>query len=106
MCRPKPVALASRESATIEADSTVRKTVVRLIASFQIIDRVPSKLQCSVAGMVAPSGPNGRPVAALEAAVAVSWLVPVACLGVLAFPVLSVGSIVGLLRRDGRLLPC
>jgi hypothetical protein len=41
--RPKPVASASRASATIEADSTVRKTVVRLIASFQIIDQAFSR---------------------------------------------------------------
>jgi hypothetical protein len=104
--RPKPVASASRASATIEADSTVRKSVVRLIASFQISDRVPSRLQCSVARMVAPSGPNGRSLAALEAPIAVSSLVPGACLGVLALPVLSLASIAGLLGCYGsRLLP-
>src|SRR6266498_4242596 len=55
----------------------------------------------SPARMVAPSGPNGR----LEAAITVSSLVPVACLVVLAFPVLPVASIAGLLRCYGRLLP-
>jgi hypothetical protein len=55
--------------------------------------------------MAAPSGPNGRLVAALEAAISVSSLVPVACLGVLAFPVLSVASIASLLHCYGRPLP-
>jgi hypothetical protein len=44
----------------------------------------------------APSGPNGR----LEATITVSSLVPVACSGVLAFPVLWVASIAGLLRNE------
>ena len=56
---PKPVASATRASATIEADSTLRKTVARLIASFQSSDRDASRLQCSVARIAAPSGPNG-----------------------------------------------
>src|SRR6266508_4941797 len=43
----------------IEADSTVRKTVARLIASFQISALVPSRLQCSVARIWAAYGPNG-----------------------------------------------
>jgi hypothetical protein len=43
---PKPVALASRASATMAADSTLRKIVVRLIASVHSSDRVPSRLQC------------------------------------------------------------
>ncbi|GFJ81945.1 hypothetical protein Phou_061250 [Phytohabitans houttuyneae] len=42
---PKPVASASKASAMIEADSTVRKTVARLWASLQISDRAESKLQ-------------------------------------------------------------
>jgi hypothetical protein len=47
VCGPKPVASASSASTMIDADSTVRKTVARLIASLQINDRVPSRLQCS-----------------------------------------------------------
>ena len=57
---PNPVASAARARAMIDADSTVRKIEVRLIASFQISDLQPSRLQCSVARMVAASGPNGR----------------------------------------------
>jgi hypothetical protein len=45
---PKPVASASSARAMIEADSTVRKTVARLWASFQISDRAAIRLQCSV----------------------------------------------------------
>jgi hypothetical protein len=57
---PNPVASAARASATMDADSTVRKMVVRLIASLQTSDRDPSRLQCSVARMLAASGPKGR----------------------------------------------
>jgi hypothetical protein len=59
VCGPKPVASASSASAMVAADSTLRKTVARLIASFQISDRDASRLQCSVARIAAPSGPNG-----------------------------------------------
>ena len=55
---PKPVALASSASATMAADSTPRKIVVRLIACVHSSDRVPSRLQCSVARIPAASGPN------------------------------------------------
>jgi hypothetical protein len=64
---PKPVALASSASETIAADSTLRKIVVRLIASVQSSDRDPSRLQCSVARTAAASGPNGRSPAGLDA---------------------------------------
>jgi hypothetical protein len=43
----------------IEADSTVSKTVAPLMASFQISDRVASRLQCLVAKIWAVCGPNG-----------------------------------------------
>src|SRR5262245_60331227 len=46
---PKAVAWATRASATIAADTTVRNIEARLKASFQIMLRVASKLQCSVA---------------------------------------------------------
>jgi hypothetical protein len=36
----------------------VRKTVARLIASFQISDRAASKLQCSAARIAAACGPS------------------------------------------------
>jgi len=49
----------------IAADSTVRNTVARLIASFQISDRVASRLQCSVARIWAACGPNGRSVVSI-----------------------------------------
>src|SRR5512132_3318617 len=96
VCGPKPVASASSASAMIAADSTVRKTVARLIASFQISDLVASRLQCSVARIAAPLGPNGYSPAA--AGGAPPWVRSGA--GVLgsAFPVLSAGSIVGLLE--------
>jgi hypothetical protein len=42
----------------VEADSTVRKTVARLWASFQISDRAASRLQCSVARIAAACDPN------------------------------------------------
>src|SRR5918996_6265418 len=60
VCGPNPVASASRASAMIDADNTVRKTVARLIASFQINDRVAIRLQCSLERIAAASGPNGR----------------------------------------------
>jgi hypothetical protein len=50
---PKPVASASSASAMVAADRTLRKTVARLIASFQISDRAASRLQCSVARIAA-----------------------------------------------------
>jgi hypothetical protein len=53
VCGPKPVASASSASAMVEADSTLRKTVARLCASFQISDRAASRLQCSVARIAA-----------------------------------------------------
>jgi hypothetical protein len=40
------------------ADSTVRNTVARLRASFQINDLVPSRLQCSVARIWAAYDPS------------------------------------------------
>ena len=58
VCDPKPVASASSANAMIEADSTVRKTVARLIASFQISDRAASRLQCSAARIAAACGPS------------------------------------------------
>src|SRR5919106_6411508 len=60
VCGPKPVASARKASAMIDADNTVRKTVARLIASFQINDRVAIRLQCSLERIAAASGPNGR----------------------------------------------
>jgi hypothetical protein len=48
----------------IEADSTVSKTVAPLMASFQISDRVASRLQCSVAKIWAVCGPQRCPLAA------------------------------------------
>src|SRR5262245_60792943 len=61
---PNPVASASSANAMIAADSTVRNTLARLIASFQISDRVASRLQCSVARICAADGPNGCSLAA------------------------------------------
>ena len=58
VCSPKPLASASSATAMIEAESTVRKTAARLMASFQIKDRDASRLQCSVARMAAACGPN------------------------------------------------
>src|SRR4029453_3581907 len=101
VCGPKPGASASRASAMIAADSTVRKTVARLSASFQISDRVASRLQCSVARIAAPLGPNGYSPAA--AGGAPPWVRAGPLGGGLAFPVLSAGSIVGLL--EGAELP-
>src|SRR6266545_4897918 len=96
---PKPVASASSASAMIEADSTVRKTVARFNASLQINDRVPSRLQCSVARIAAAYGPNGWSPATSAATGAAA---PCARSSDLvedpAFPLLSVGSIVGLLQ--------
>jgi hypothetical protein len=43
VCDP-PTALDSSASVMIAADSTLRKTVARLIASFQISDRNPSRV--------------------------------------------------------------
>jgi hypothetical protein len=56
---PNPVASASSANEMIVAESTVRNTVARLIASFQINDRVPSRFQCSVDRIWAAFGPNG-----------------------------------------------
>src|SRR5262245_62757908 len=42
----------------IDADSTVRNTLARLMASFQINDLVPSRLQCSVARIWAACDPS------------------------------------------------
>jgi hypothetical protein len=44
---PKPVAFASSASETIAADSTLRKIVVRLIASVQSSDRDPLHVNLS-----------------------------------------------------------
>ena len=60
----------------IDADSRVRKIEVRLIASFQIGDRDPSRLQCSVARIAAASGPNGRSPGWSRAVLASSLMVP------------------------------
>jgi hypothetical protein len=68
VCDPKPVASAGSASAMIEAESTVRKRVARLIASFQIKVRAASKLQCSVARIAAACGPNRESLAVPEAA--------------------------------------
>src|SRR6201999_630322 len=67
VCDP-PAALAISASVMIAADSTLRKTVARLIASFQISDRNASRLQCSLARIVAASGPNGCSLAGPGAA--------------------------------------
>ena len=48
-----PVACATRESATTVAERTVRKVPVRLKISFQVMLRVASRLQCSVARICA-----------------------------------------------------
>src|SRR4029078_608991 len=45
---PKAIAGPARASATVDADSTDRNIEVRANASFQLIDRVASRLQCSV----------------------------------------------------------
>jgi hypothetical protein len=50
-------------------DRAVKKIAVRLIRSFHSIDRVPSKLHCSVAKMVAASGSNGWSLATVGLAV-------------------------------------
>jgi hypothetical protein len=42
----------------VEADSTVRKTVARLCASFQISDRAAIRLQCSVARIAGACDPR------------------------------------------------
>jgi hypothetical protein len=96
VCGPNPVASASRASAMVEADSTLRKTVARLCASFQISDREASRLQCSVARIAAPSGPNGWSPAGEGAGVATSPSGAVARSGAVAFPVSPVPSIVDL----------
>src|SRR6185437_10718855 len=46
---PKAVAWATRASATTAAESTVMNIEARLKTSFQVMLRVASKLQCSVA---------------------------------------------------------
>ncbi|MEU8990524.1 hypothetical protein AB0C98_29580 [Streptomyces sp. NPDC048558] len=46
---PNPAALATSESATTAADSTVRYVPVRLKISCHVMLRVASRLQCSVA---------------------------------------------------------
>src|SRR6266545_6833755 len=105
VCGPKPVASASSASAMIAADSTVRNTVARLIASFQISDLVPSRLQCSVAAIAAAYGPNGWSLARSAATGAASPCGgSCALVGDRAVPLLSVGSIADLLQlaADGR----
>jgi hypothetical protein len=52
----------------IEADSTVRKTVALLMASFQINDPAASRLQCSVARIAAACGPSACSLASTAAA--------------------------------------
>src|SRR5688500_5579207 len=100
---PKPVASASRASAMIEADSTVRKTVARLMASFQISDRVARRFQCSVPRIWAAYGPSGwspAPPAARAAAPSTVFAAPDAGRALLGS--WSAGSIVGLLQvADG-----
>src|ERR671912_51625 len=68
------------------AESTLRKTVARLIASFQISDRDASRLQCSVARIAAASGPNGWSLAGEGAAVAPSAWGAIARSGPAALP--------------------
>ena len=46
---PKSVAWATSASATMAAESTVRNMPARVKISFQVIERVASRLQCSVA---------------------------------------------------------
>ena len=70
VCGPNPVASASSASAMVEADSTVRKTVARLCASFQISDRAASRLQCSVARIAGACGRNGFSLATAVSTVA------------------------------------
>ena len=82
----------------VAADSTLKKTVARLWASFQISDRAASRLQCSVARIAAPSGPNGWSLGGLGAGVAASAWGAGARSGAVAFPVSPVASIAGLLE--------
>src|SRR5918996_889021 len=67
---PKPVASATNATAMIEADNTVRKTVARLWASFQINDLAESKLQCSAASSAGACAPNSLSPATSAARVA------------------------------------
>jgi hypothetical protein len=46
---PKPSACTTRERATTAAERTVRKMAVRLKISCQVMLRVASRLQCSLA---------------------------------------------------------
>ena len=86
----------------IEADSVVRKTVARLIASFQISDRAAIRLQCSAARIAAACGPS---VGSLAPAATTPPDASHAADPVLPFLVsYSVGSIVGLLHKK-RCLP-
>ena len=98
VCGPNPVASASSASAMVEADSTLRKTVARLWASFQISDRAASRLQCSVARIAAPSGPNGWSPAGWGVGVAPTASDAGARSGAVAFPVSPVASIADLLE--------
>jgi hypothetical protein len=82
----------------VAADSTLRNTVARLWASFQSSDREASRLQCSVARIAVPSGPNRWSLAGEGAAVAGSAWGAGARSGAVAFPVSPVASIAGLLE--------
>jgi hypothetical protein len=82
----------------VAADSTLRKTVARLCASFQISDRDASRLQCSLAKIAAPSGPNGWSPAGDGVAVAGSAWGAGTRWGAAACPVSPVASIAGLLE--------
>jgi hypothetical protein len=97
VCDP-PTAVDCSASVMIAADSTLRKTVARLIASFQISDRNPSRLQCSVARIVATSGPNGCSLAGLGAALGRRASGGVARRGRPVVPVSRVASIAVLLE--------
>src|SRR5215218_5601913 len=95
---------ASSASAMIEADSTVRNTVARLWASFQISDRAAIRLQCSVPSSWAACGPSGWSLVTPAAGVAAPSAVSGAFDEGVAFRVWSVVPIVGLLEvaDDGR----
>src|SRR5262245_39513471 len=49
----------------IEVDSTVRKTVARLLASFQLSDQGDSRLQCSPASSAGACAPSSLPGSSL-----------------------------------------
>src|SRR4029453_11773390 len=87
----------------IEADRTVRNTVARLCASFQISDRAASKLQCSVPRIWAACGPSGCSLVTSPATLAArSAVFGAPDVGRALMVSWSVGSIVGLLQVADR----